>query len=1031
MFTINQTKAIDLEGKNILVSAGAGSGKTTVLTQRIIRKLKEGTDINKMLVLTFTNAAAAEMKQRIKKAVIEDGNLDDQIPLVDIADISTFDAFLLKLVKKYSYELDLDSNITIGDSITLEKQLDDIIDDVFNDIYNNMKYKKDNSYFNLFNNYFVFNDNELKENIKELYYSYTNILDKKEVKNLIEDEKIELLFNQYENYLIGLAKDIYNILIELKEDISCAKSEEYYNKTFDKLECFNFVSDYNTLVNIIEEKISIRKSTSKSIENIDIINKKIELIQNKISYLKKNIILKNKEKIIEEEKEKFGIKKSLFEILDNIKFKLDYKRRENGVFDFADILNLAIEILKNEEILKEVRDGYIEILVDEYQDTNDFQNYFINLISNDNLYLVGDVKQSIYGFRNANPKNFNDMQELYAKSDKGTVINLLDNFRSKEEVLEGVNDVFSKLMIKQVGDIDYNDNHALDYGNKSYDLVEKNQKYGVEFYDYSTENISEINEIAHNKEIEPYIIANDIINKINSSYKVGCGNLRNCTYSDFVILTRNKTNYEHYNKVFEFLKIPIDIQMEDYLNDKYNYDILTLLSIFKLIYFKDDNLSKLSLMRSFLYKTDEQKIYEYVVNKKPCEEVKEIENKIKNIKKKNIYNLELLLEEIFDEFDFFTKVVELESVVGLNQRLIKLKQIARNYTIEGKSIKDLIEYLEYSLEEEKTKLEVEVEKPEIDTVKVMTIHKSKGLEFNIVYLSSFDTNLFKSSTSRISLNNKYSLILPKIENYQKENSFLKYLTTIDMQNKEINESIRLLYVAMTRAKEKIIFLNDIDKEDSKSNINSLETIKKFKDLLYLSNNKKAFKYIENINYEKSKEIKSTKNDFLKMEFKSVELKKQVIKKQKFSKDITTLITPKQRKSIDLGIYLHECLELVDIAKLEDKKYVDKLLNSIENNTLKEIIISLSEQDFIKNIINYWTEYEFYYEDDKVSMNGIIDLLIETKDFIYIVDYKLLNIEAIEYENQLKNYKKCMEQYFDKEIKCYLYSLLNKNIKEVK
>ncbi len=996
MFTINQKKAIDLEGKNILVSAGAGSGKTTVLTQRIIRKLKEGTDINKMLVLTFTNAAASEMKQRIKKAIIEDGNLDEQIPLVDIADISTFDAFLLKLVKKYSYEIDLDSNIIIGDSITLEKKLDDTIEEVFNSIYDNMEYEKDNPYFNLFNNYFVFNDNDLKDNIKEIYYSYVNILDKKEIKNLIKDEQIELFFKQYEKYLIGLSKDIYNILIELKKDINCVKGEEYYNKIFENLECFNFISDYNTLVNIIEEGISVRKSSSKAIENKEEINQKIELIQNKINYIKSSIILKSKEEIIKEEKEKYEVKRALFEILDNIKYKLECEKKKDKVFDFSDILNLAIEILENKEILKEVKNNYIEILVDEYQDTNDFQNYFINLISNDNLYLVGDVKQSIYGFRNANPKNFNDIQESYNKSDKGTVINLLDNFRSKKDVLKGVNDTFSQLMIKKVGDIDYNDNHALDYGNKSYDLEEKNQIYGVEFYDYSTENISENNKLSHNKEIEPYIIANDIIKKINSSYKVGCGKLRDCKYSDFVILTRNKTNYEHYNKVFEFFKIPIDIQMEDYLNDKYNYDILTLLSIFKLIYFKNDNLSKLSLMRSFLYELDEQKIYDYIVNEKTCKEIEEIESKIKNIKSKNFYNLELLLEEIFDEFNFFDKVVELESVVGLNQRLIKLKQIARSYTQEGKNIKDLIEYLEYSLEE-KTKLEVEIEKPEIDTVKVMTIHKSKGLEFNIIYLSSFDTNIFKSSTSRINLNNKYSLILPKIENYQKENSFLKYLATIEIQNKEINESIRLLYVAMTRAKEKIIFLNDIDKESSKSNINSLETIKKFRDLVYLSNNKKVFKYIEDINYEKSKEIKTSIPNNLDIEFKSVKLEKKVIKKQKFSKDINNLITPDQRKNIDLGIYFHECLELINISRLKDKKYVDQIIKSLDNDILKEIIISLSKQDFVKNIVNYWTEYEFYYEDDQVSVNGIIDLLIETEDFVYIIDYKLFNIEAKEYE----------------------------------
>ncbi len=1031
MFTIDQKKAIDLEGSNILVSAGAGSGKTTVLTQRIIRKLKEGTDINRLLVLTFTNAAASEMKQRIKKAIIKEGNLDEQIPLVDISDIATFDAFLLKLVKKYSYILDLKPNVIIGDSVSLNKQLDDIIEEVFKDIYKNMDYNK-GPYFELFNNYFVFNDEDLKENIKELYYSYSNILDKKEIKNLISEEKIQDFFLEYEKYLLSLSKDIYNLLIDLKKEINCSKSQDYFDKLFDQLECFNFVSDYNTLKNIIDQGISIRKSSSKSIENIDSINNKVEDIQNKIKYIKSIIILKSKEEILKEENDKYNIKKDILNILENIKIKLEKEKLKTGVFDYADIMNLAIKILQNKEILKEVKENYVEILVDEYQDTNDFQNYFINLISNNNLYLVGDVKQSIYGFRNANPKNFNQLQKTYKDSKNGTVINLLDNFRSRFEVLEGVNDVFSKLMVNKIGDINYNDNHALNFGNKNYDIKDSNINYNLEFYNYSTEQIIENNELEHTKEIEPYIIANDIINKINSSYKVGCGNLRNCTYSDFVILTRNKTNYEHYNKVFEFFKIPIDIQMEDYLNDKYNYDILTLLSIFKLINYKDDELSKLSLMRSFLYNLEEQKIYDYVVKKITCKEINQIEEKINKIRSLNIFNLEYLLEEVFDEFDFFKKVVNIENVVGLNQRLIKLKQITKSYTKEGKNIKDLINYLEYSLEEENTKLEVEVEKPSVDSVKIMTIHKSKGLEFNVVYLPAIDAAILKASKSRIILENNYGLILPKIENYLKEDGFLKYFLKIKKQKEEANESIRLLYVAMTRAKEKIIFLNDIDKQEkSTANINNLETVKKFGDLLYISTNIKNNKNISEINYEQSKEISNDKKNFTKLEFKEISLKKEVVKKQKFSKDMTTIITPKQRENIDLGIFLHEILEKINIPKLKNKEYLDSILLKIEDDILKDILISLSKQAFLDNVINYWTEYEFYYEDEKVSVNGIIDLLLETEDNVYIVDYKLSNVHTKEYEDQLNNYKKCMKNYFDKEIKCYLYSLLNNQVKEIK
>lgn len=1029
MFTKNQKLAMEIEGGNVLVSAGAGSGKTTVLTKRIIEKLKKGNSIDNFLVLTFTNAAASEMKTRIKKAIKDEGNMEEELAKLDIADVTTFDAFLLKLVKKYSYILNMNSKINIGDSLSLNKLLDEVIDSVFLDIYKEIDRDKTSGYFELFNNYFVFNDDNLKINIKSLYYIYSNILNKDEQRNKISNEFIEESFLDYENYLNSLCRDIIKEVNILKAIYTDDKTQEKIEEKMLSYEAFDSINTYDGLKSLLEnfqkEKVTGFNKSENSIE----IKRVFKNLNNKVDYLISKTILKDKEEILEEEKNKYEIKDKLFDILEEIKKRYLNEKIKTQVFDYADIMDLALILLQNEDVLKEVKDQYVEILVDEYQDTNDFQNYFISLLENDNLYLVGDVKQSIYGFRNANPKNFNFLLEKYNKNKDDNVINLLDNFRSREEVLDSVNNVFSKLMTKDIGDINYSDKHALSYGNKSYELKDEKLSYQTEFYSYLSDDLKEAYDI-HSKEIEPYIIANDIINKLKNKYQVGNGKLRNATYSDFVILTRNKTDYMHYNKVFEEFKIPIDIQMEDYLNDKYNYDILTLLSLLKLVSNPNDNLSKISILRSFLYLSEEQKIYDYVIKGIKSKELLDIEEKIDYIRSLNIGNLELLLDVIYNEFNFYEKVVKLDNIVGLVKRIDKINSIAASYTLEGKNLDDFVKYIEYSLEEEDNKLEVESNTDSLDSVKLMTIHKSKGLEFNIVYLPNLNTKILRSKKDLIDFNNNYGFIMPKIKNYVKEDGFLKHLNYLNEFNKELNESIRLLYVAMTRAKEKVIFLSD-EKRRASSDADLLyfESLKTLEDLIFSSINPE-FKYISELEFNYEAPNKQIDIIGQKFNYKEVKLKKNIVRKNKFSKDVTSILKKDQKNSINLGIYMHEFLEKIDLKKLIDKEYLKEVLDVTDNELLKEVIIKISKEDILNEIINYWTEYEFYYEDEKASLHGVIDLLIETKDNVYIIDYKLSNIDSEEYNKQVLNYKKYISSYFKKDIKCYLYSLLKNDIKEV-
>ncbi len=497
-WTKEQKLAIDKEGSNIIVSAGAGSGKTAVLTERVIRKLKEGVSIDELLILTFTEAAAKEMKDRIRRAIVKNESLKKNLELIDSAYITTFDSYALSVVKKYYYLLNISPNIKICDENILFLKKSEILDDIFEDYYR----ENDELFIKLITDYTNKNDTFIKNNILSINNKLDSIINKEEfLDNYFSnytDEDIDKYISEYNNLLIRKINSIKNLI----HSLSFFVENTYIEKLNNELKNLLNSKTYNEVKTNCEIKLpSLPRNSSEEAKAYK------ELIKSMLDSVKKLCTYENEEEI----------KSSIFKTKDYVKVVIDILKRldneikefkkENELYDFLDIELLAIKVLKeNKEVAKSIKESLNEIMIDEYQDTNDIQEEFISYISNNNVYMVGDIKQSIYRFRNANPYIFKSKYDSY-KDGNGFKIDLNKNFRSREEVLDGINKIFSKIMDDSIGGASYIDSHQMIFGNLDYNNNGKvNQNNNLDIYNYTFDKESGFSK----EEYEAFIVANDI-----------------------------------------------------------------------------------------------------------------------------------------------------------------------------------------------------------------------------------------------------------------------------------------------------------------------------------------------------------------------------------------------------------------------------------------------------------------------------------------------------------------------------------------
>ena len=1043
-WTKEQELAIQKKDTNIIVSAGAGSGKTAVLTARTMRILKENIHINELLILTFTKAAAGEMKERIRKNIkkesVDNPNLIKELELIDQAYITTFDSFALSIVKKYHYLLNISNNISITDSSIIDIKKIKIMDDTFTYFY---EHPTDN--FNkLIYDFCVKDDKQLQKDILKIASKIDGLPNRYEylnnyINDYLNDEYITKSINEYEQNILNEVKEIK----KLEDNLYYLVDGEFESKFRESIENIYNATSIEELQTILSN-IKLARLPAKSDDSVKQAKESIKKALDNIT----DTIEKygNKKEI----KSNIDISKSyIIAIIDIIKLfieKLHKYKEENEIYDFQDIALLSIKILKeNVFVREELKNSFKEIMIDEYQDTNDIQETFVSMIDNNNVYMVGDIKQSIYRFRNANPYIFKSKYDNYAKNNGGIKIDLVKNFRSREEVLSDINKVFNLIMDNNIGGAEYHDTHQMVFGNTSYNeegKTKENYNFEVLEYHYDTETIYT------KEEIEIFTIANDIKNKINNKFKVfdkDNKEVRDITYKDFVILIDRTTDFDLYKKIFEYLGIPLSLLKDSVLNT--SDDIYILKNIIDLIirinkkdYNTEFKYDYISIARSYLYNLDDKEIFNTFKNNdffntKIYQDFYPISKKLYSLSISNI------LDEIIEITNIYEKTISVGNINDFIIRMDKLLDIASNLSLLGYNIYTFQEYLNELFE-----IEYEIKySPPVDnsnSVKIMTIHKSKGLEYHVCYYSGLYKEFNESDIKdRFLLSNKYGIVTPIFKEGIK-NTIFKYLTKVNYYDEEISEKIRLLYVALTRAKEKMILItpqvDGLNNSLEENNTIDLMVRKKYRSFSDILNSIKsriidAYKEINieelHINKDYLYKLKKNKLDSSKIEDNlNIEelpsINKEIVDNRHFSKENLNIIDEKSYNNMKYGTKIHEVLEYIDF---KNPNY-----DLIEDNFIKEKIQKFLTNPFFSNFnnVNIYNEYEFVYEENNESYHGIIDLLLEYEDRILIIDYKLSNIEDSNYNEQLKGYKKYIESISNKEVSIYLYSILQGNLEKL-
>ena len=1029
-WTEEQQQAIDCEGKNIIVSAGAGSGKTAVLTERVIRKLKSGIHIDELLVLTFTNAAAAEMKERIRKAIRKTKGLEEEASRIDGSYITTFDSFALSIVKKYHTVLNVTNNIQITDDVVINIKKQELLEQILDEKY----LLQDKHFTKLIHDFCYKDDKDLKKSLLDIYQK----IELKYDKERFLETYIQIYTTSWDkvinDYLKSIEEKGRNIKIALQE-MNSYFDGKYMTKVEDYLYEFLNKTTYEEKRKALDKQERFPTFPKNSPDEG---KQKKEEVTTLLKELKQEMTYESLEEIKQELENTISNQEEIIDILKELDTRLSTYKEQEEIYNFTDISRLAIKVVaENKEIQEELTNSFHEIMVDEYQDTSDTQEAFINLISNNNVYMVGDIKQSIYRFRNANPYLFKQKYDTYRDTDQGIKIDLVKNFRSRREVLEDINLLFNQFMDDKLGGADYQDSHQMVFGNMTYEEEGKTKdNHHLELYTYQINKDMPITK----DEQEAFIIGYDIKEKVSTKYLVYDKDnnlLRPIEYSDFVILLDKSKNFELYKKIFEYLGIPLSILKESSLSK--DNDILVLKNLLNLIIriSKQDDYESLkysftSVARSFIFCLTDEEIYDAISNNKISEtSLYELCYQLsKSIKESSPSQFFL---KVIDEIDYEQKLLKVGNVTSFQTRLEYIYNLICNLEKSGYTLEDIINHLD-SIFDSGQDLKFNINESSSNSCKIMTIHKSKGLEFPICYFAGFQSKFnLRDLNEKILFDNDYGIVIPNVGDFYKD-TILKTLVKEKTKEEEISERIRLLYVALTRAKEKMIIVTE-EMEEVVEQTGLVSNSIRSKYTSFLSIIKSI--YTSLIPYEKKTDITPSKDYLLtkntsnqeellltsdNLTVEELELEKTPVEYTKYSKDTIHLSSKDEQEKMSFGTKVHQVLEQLDFKRPN--------LEGLNNN-IKDKIIAFLNTELIKENIEgtFYPEYEFI--DSKEHTHGIMDLVIEQENKMIIIDYKLKNIDDDAYDKQLNGYREFLKQKTKKDVDCYLYSIIDGIYREVK
>ena len=867
-----------------------GSGKTAVLVERIIQKiLNDNIDIDKLLVVTFTNAAASEMRERVLDAIYkkldeipDDDNLQKQIVLLTKSNICTIHSFCLDVIKNNFFELNLPATFRIASEEEIELLRQEVIEEVFEELYEteNQEFSK------LIESYTGYRGDE---SVKDLVFSIYRMIQSMPFPQKWLKEKVEL-FNKEKYVGQDFCNSIWGkILIDnFKDEVfDCINNFKIQKKKLDK---FDELSKYSLIIqndiellqglynccNSWDEAFEYASSMKfknwpidrkVTIELKDEVKKVRDNLKKKISDLVEKTLLYNSEEAYSD----IYLLYDNLVALKNLILKFDEafkaKKKIKNVIDFSDIEHYALEILIKEdengnyistEVAKKYQSKFEEIAIDEYQDSNQIQEMILKSVSRgNNIFMVGDVKQSIYKFRNACPELFLDKYENYSLqgNENGLKIQLFKNFRSNKNILDITNAIFQNIMSKELGSINYTEEEFLNLG-ADYPEIEngvgkselhiidlKNEQDEDDICEYQDDETEENNSRELDKiEIEAKFVSKKITELINSQKKVKCknGDYKKIEYRDIVILLRSTSNSA---PIFERELIKNNIPVFSDSSSEYldTMEIQVILNLLKVINNPLDDITLVSVMRSPIggfsdneileirLENRENNVYTNLINASfdnnhiCSEKAKKFLSNIASWKKESeILSLAELIWKIYVDTGFFAYVGLMTNGVLRQANLKMLFERAKEY--EKTSFNGLFNFINFTEKLRSSSGDMASAKvigESENVVRIMSIHKSKGLEFPVVFLSCANKKINLQDIKTNILLHKDIGFGPQYVDYDRKIQYptaAKQSIKIIGKDEAISEEMRILYVALTRAKEKLIItgtINDVKKDEEK------------------------------------------------------------------------------------------------------------------------------------------------------------------------------------------------------------------------
>ncbi len=868
-WTNEQLQAIQEKNSNILVAAAAGSGKTAVLVERIIHKIiDEQMDIDKILVVTFTNAAASEMRERILEAIYkkleenpENVHLQRQIILLNKASICTIHSFCLDVIHNHFYEIDLPSNFKIADTAEIDLLKQEVLDDLFEQKYT----ENDKNFIELLENYTNYRGDEaLQELVLKIYkfiqsspFPIKWLQEKLELLK-IEDKDIsqtiwgKLIIQTVDDDIqesimqlevtkskMALYPEMTKFYQTISEDIINLQDLQKYNswdELYIKLLNFNFSKwpvDKKVINDLKEDSKAIRDKVKKHIKE-----KTAKLLSC------------SQEQAVKDLKIITPILEKLSNLVTEFTKNFAEKKKEKNCIDFNDIEHFALKILLDEnnnptEVAKKYKEKFEEIAIDEYQDSNLVQEAILTSISKgNNIFMVGDVKQSIYKFRQARPELFLQKYDEYKNKEEkaqedNLKIQLFRNFRSRQNILNITNLVFESIMSKELGDINYNENEYLNYG-ANYPEPEEIKNYaGIAELDiidlkedesitaFEGEEDEEEQERVEDDVLEAKFVANKIQELLNSNYMVfdKKQGYRKIRPKDIVILLRATSNLSPiYEKELSDLELPVFSDTSGTYLD--TVEIQTILSVLKIIDNPLQDIPLVVVLRSSICNfTDNDLItirltdrncnfYEALIKTRLiCEG--DLKNKIESFLEKlekwksisQYMPLDEFIWQIYLDTGYYQYVGLLPNGAMRQANLKTLFEKAKQY--EKASFKGLFNFIQFIDKLKKQNGDLASAKligENEDVIRIMSIHKSKGLEFPVVFLCNSHKKFNMQDLNDNILLHQDIGFGPTIMDTTRKikySSIAKDAIKLKVKQETLSEEQRILYVALTRAKEKL------------------------------------------------------------------------------------------------------------------------------------------------------------------------------------------------------------------------------------